>query len=876
MKRILSLLLALTLVFTCVSSVHAEAEDVEPVKVRVQVYSNLNGRRGVAGLYLDNAFYVKPNVICSLANGELSQLSRDSATFSFFDGLMSVTVGAGDKTIPTLTYNNQLYISVVHFLRHMGFGVSFGEGAEDDTHMLVYRQYTVMDALGEYVNNGSRFSWAEADGVGDLTRVLSGLDTVLLGYDPNIFRYFTGAFGVDSVEKEIDIDVLRLILESWNPEHLSGDDPMLSVLNASTALSSIYFDTVGWYGYLENAVGKNAISEIGVLNDALGVTVFDAAGGVIGVAADQAEAMDLFKQFANMTGLSEKILSESLGRIDDSSSFYKQRPELFKAVEDVTKMFDGSYRPDLLEDIFSNAWKTGMSVAGGIAATTWSMVATLLQNNETVQTVLSKEKGVTYAGGCTNIEIIANSMVKETYGRISGSAEPAAALSDGAQEQLKAQMAMSLKASLVAREQLLGTGWIEDNAAAEMERACRINAEQLNRVINAEPLELNVTPEVTEDLSWIAQLTAGEIYGHAVEYGGDVYYWKYNGDSYESYGNLSYLPLISRTVNQMVRRSGDGTETVLFEANGNRKIAVANGRIYYQTFDGIWAWDMDTGEVTALGKGNIEGATEDGNCLICSGDNNLDTVDTETAQRVRLVEDAGYIACWDGVIYYKPVEEDYNAAHRGRMTVARILPDGSEQAVLHTTEADLYGDGDMVSPPQVGQMYFGEEYIYFSYGGIAGSGIFYQGGKIIRMRYDGSEAEVVAGAKGRVGADFTVNADGTVNAATGDAAYTALFSSMNEYYFSNGVGYRYDRTNGEREEIISAGDYSAVGPGLAGYAGDESVLINQIQVTDSRVYFLAHALVRDGVMWRAEYARRNSAFMMKDMETGAVEVLYTF
>ena len=876
MKRILSLLLVLTVVFSCAAPVYAGSEGGDPIKVKIQVYSNLSGKKGVAGLYYDNAFYVTPGVICSLADGNISRLSKDSATFSFFDGLMSVTVDTDDKTIPAITYNNRLYISAVHFLRYMGFGVSFGEGAEADIHMFLYRRYTVMDALAEYINDGCRFSWSEADGVGDLTRVLSALDTTLLGYDPNIFRYFPGMFGVDSVEKEMNIDVLKLILEGWNTDYLSGDDPMLAVLNASTDLSSIYFDTIGWYGYLEEAVGKNAISNIGVLNDTLGVTVFDATEGVIGVASDQAKAMELFKQFANMTQLSKNVLGNSLGLIDHSSSLYKQRPELFEAVEDVTKMFDGSYGPDLLEDIFSNAWKTGISAAAGIAATTWSMIATLLQNNETVQTLVSRETNVTYAGGCANIEIIAGSMVKETYGQLSGAEDPGDLLLESAQERLKAQMAMSLKASLTAREQLLKTGWLEGTAPDEMERACRINAAQLNRIINAQPLEIDRTPQVGEDLSWIALLTISEIYGHAVEYNGDLYYWEYTGDSYEGYGSMGSFPISYRAVNQMVRRGADGGVSVLFEAKGANEFAVANGRIYYQSYDGIWAWDMNAQNAGFLGTGRLAGATDDGNYLICSGDGNLDTIDTNTAQRSQLAADAGFIACWDGVIYYQPAEADYGISRLGQMTVARILPDGSEQATLHTTAADLYSDRDMVSPAQVGQMYFGDEYIYFSYGGIGGSGMFFQGGRIIRMRYDGSEAQVVAGAAEKVGADFTVNADGSVHAVTGDAAYTALFKSMNEYYFANGVGYRYNRTNGEREEIISTADYAGVGPGLAGYAGSEAVYIGQIQAAENRVYFIAHALVRDGTVWWAEYSRKNSAFLMKDLETGEVEVLYTF
>ena len=59
-------------------------------------------------------------------------------------------------------------------------------------------------------------------------------------------------------------------------------------------------------------------------------------------------------------------------------------------------------------------------------------------------------------------------------------------------------------------------------------------------------------------------------------------------------------------------------------------------------------------------------------------------------------------------------------------------------------------------------MFFKDEYIYFSYGSYAGTGSVYAGGKIMKVKKDGTEAEVVAGMDGLRAPAFSVSEDGTV------------------------------------------------------------------------------------------------------------------
>jgi len=886
-KRLLALLLVLVMAFSCPVLAQAKTEPEEPVQVKVKVCTYLNELQSIRGYYYDNGFYVTPEIFGMLTGSDVIISEAEKASFSFFSGIMTYTVELdGSKNLPTLSIDGKLYLSLAHALRGLGFDIVFASAADATVHMAIYRPYTVFDGMAEYQTSGNvRFSWGEADGVGKAKRYLSALDTIFLGYDSDLFRYSADALGVGSVEEQVILDVLYEILSNGGTQYELPYNPWHRIFSTDPDVINALSGTVEMGKYIAKRIGEEGLEHVAVLDKVLGVSLFDVAGVAAGFTADQTQAAEVAKQYFNMADSAKTLLENSLCLVSKETADYKQWPELFRAAADAQKMMDGTYQTKDMENLFLNLWKTGFSVATGPSATAWGVLMSALKYDPMTQNLVNKEKNVAFADVSSDIQVIAHSLVGQTFSHLTGETSLSERTVTKLQQQLKAQLILSLQAALTAREQLMESGWLKQEAQEAMETRCSRTADLLNCLMNAEILIAQRKPVVDEDLTWIADLAVGGGFGYVVEYQGDVYYWKYTDRSFDSVGNIGSQSFLGNVSNQMVRRAPDGTQTVMFEAKGHDEFAIANDRVFYRSSSGIQVCDLDGQNEMTLSSQNPTRsgwATPDGTYLFYQFYDGIAVIDTAQETFQMLVPNANFIACWDGVVYYQPKENDIDAAVNGRMTVAKILPDGTEQADLHTTAADLYDDSFSRGSAMIGQMYFAKDYIYYSYGSIAGSGMVFQGGKIIRMHYDGSEAQVVAGEPELVAADFIVKEDGSVTSYPASESKALSYSMVQYEYHSDGTVYQYDRTSGEPIKLLDPADYAAAGPGLAGVDGNSSngysgILIQFIQEADGKLYYLAHSRTRDLVApWWGGYTRVSSALMVKDLKTGQVETLYTF
>ena len=71
--------------------------------------------------------------------------------------------------------------------------------------------------------------------------------------------------------------------------------------------------------------------------------------------------------------------------------------------------------------------------------------------------------------------------------------------------------------------------------------------------------------------------------GRYVGYGENTYYWRHNGNSLEKTGLNGVFKNQKETVNQLVCRNEQGTETLLLEDAGYGNLYIAKDRIYYKT-----------------------------------------------------------------------------------------------------------------------------------------------------------------------------------------------------------------------------------------------------------------------------------------------------
>ena len=338
---------------------------------------------------------------------------------------------------------------------------------------------------------------------------------------------------------------------------------------------------------------------------------------------------------------------------------------------------------------------------------------------------------------------------------------------------------------------------------------------------------------------------------------GTVYYWEYDSASFEGSAALGYYKPIVGETNKLMMQSLSGEKVMIGDMEGGGSLVLTySSRIFYEKpVDQIGGYeicsiDQNSGQTQTYGLGRIEAS--DGKKIICSDSTNycIDSIDAETGERTKLV-DGSFLASHDGLIYYQPVEADSGAATKGKVSFAVVDAQGGQQKTLCTTEPDLYAD-DFQGTASIVSMVFKDEYIYFSYGSYAGTGSVYAGGKIMKVKKDGTEAEVVAGMDGLRAPAFSVSEDGTVVSQSIDEMYDYI-NSMDKYFTRNGSIY-FMNENGEPAELVTQADYASVGNVACGQFNDnEAVTIQFAEKIGNKVYMLLdHGVIDETsrVGWR--------------------------
>lgn len=364
---------------------------------------------------------------------------------------------------------------------------------------------------------------------------------------------------------------------------------------------------------------------------------------------------------------------------------------------------------------------------------------------------------------------------------------------------------------------------------------------------------------------------------------GTVYYWEYDSASFEGSAALGYYKPIVGETNKLMMQSPSGEKVMIGDMEGGGSLVLTDSSLifYEKPVDQIGGYeicsiDQNSGQTQTYGLGRIEAS--DGKKIICSDSTNycIDSIDAETGERTKLV-DGSFLASHDGLIYYQPVEADSGAATKGKVSLAVVDAQGGQQKTLCTTEPDLYAD-DFQGTASIVSMVFKDEYIYFSYGSYAGTGSVYAGGKIMKVKKDGTEAEVVAGMDGLRAPAFSVSEDGTVVSQSIDEMYDYI-NSMDKYFTRNGSIY-FMNENGEPAELVTQADYASVGNVACGQFNDnEAVTIQFAEKIGNKVYMLLdHGVIDETsrVGWRTGYARVNSAMLSKDLDTGTVETVFSY
>ena len=293
-------------------------------------------------------------------------------------------------------------------------------------------------------------------------------------------------------------------------------------------------------------------------------------------------------------------------------------------------------------------------------------------------------------------------------------------------------------------------------------------------------------------------------------------------------------------------------------------------------YDRVLSYRPETGETAEYGRGTILGADPDaGRVVLSSYDADLKTnviasVSVPEGER-RVLFQGTLLAIHDGRIYYEGPSETAQRS-RGSVSLRSVSVEGGDDRELFRTPANFpyeIANGYCA----IMQLYFptidGIEYAYFSYGSIAGTGMFYQGGGIARARLDGGGGEQVSPEGELVNKYFSVNPDGSI--VIGEEEYM-LEDSMNLSLQVDGSYYVFEPSDGSRRLALTSAD-------LISSEGESPARVSILGYDGVRVYYRCYYGVRDpgsDLGWREAYALTGGFLAVKDLETGTVTVLSRF
>ena len=414
--------------------------------------------------------------------------------------------------------------------------------------------------------------------------------------------------------------------------------------------------------------------------------------------------------------------------------------------------------------------------------------------------------------------------------------------------------------------------------------------------ISSAVTEQSEQPEQSKQLQTENKTVSEDFYGSAIKTDDGLFYWKYSSNNFLTDAAIVYkistvTQSLPNNVNQMICRGADGKERVLFEKEGSGKFAFCNGKFFYNSRENVlYSCDIDGKNEKNLGYMKLENVTDDGAYLICSyiKDPNKEnegteiddiyTVNTLTEEKRTVVQSGGYVGYHNNLIYYyyKTSAGPQPYQFSGQIQIHSVNVDGTDDRILYTNDNNLYNDE--IGRSYVGQIYFGDEYIYFSYGATTaaaqGAIIVNSNGRIVRMKYDGSSAEIVAGASELVGPNFNVNDDGTVTVI--NSPQVLDFIPLDNVRAEDTSIYIINTKTGRWDNVIGPNDYSIIGGDPNG--DDSCYTISDVDMVGDKLYYLViyAEKIHQGLMGREMARRKACGFFEKDMTTGKVNVLYQF
>ncbi|MGN1123485.1 MAG: hypothetical protein ACI4RR_04015, partial [Eubacterium sp.] len=360
------------------------------------------------------------------------------------------------------------------------------------------------------------------------------------------------------------------------------------------------------------------------------------------------------------------------------------------------------------------------------------------------------------------------------------------------------------------------------------------------------------------------EVSLNKIYGNVVSYNECIYYLKYNYDSFTK-DDVAFAKYIKNqeAENQLVCRTADGTEAVLFTSNGFSDMAIANQRIYYQESNGagyqIKSCNLNGGDIKNHCEGTLRGVINNGRYIICKSNNSdaVFSIDTEDNDKIINISDDPLLICSnDSVICTQSnnAEDLIDLEH----TLYEINGDATEKKELYVNKAaslDSVNGYDSMGYVSFYLPYIENGNLYYTYENRAGSSHNTQSQKILKVSLDDGQALELSG---NISLDLFTN----------ELSYENVNDSMYTDYLNS-----YNTTS------LNKSDYSQFSDSELGKFGTEGSGVLKLEycekIGDKEYVLLSYADFTSWNGWKQCYKFKKCALFEKNISTGESVLIYT-
>lgn len=395
--------------------------------------------------------------------------------------------------------------------------------------------------------------------------------------------------------------------------------------------------------------------------------------------------------------------------------------------------------------------------------------------------------------------------------------------------------------------------------------------------------------------------------GLYVKYQGNIYFRHYDAESIEATGLWGNYSPVDGSSKNMMRMKEDGTTEVAFSDTGSGNIYISNGRMFLQKtteYDqSIYSVNLDGSGLKEYGNGFITGIDEATGTIVCMlstgyGEYQLATINTASGNAVPInlsIPCSKVIAIRKGYIFYLG-GIDYKDSAFGKMKLCRVSVDGMGEKQIAQNDTNLYEFESYGTEIPCHQ--FVGDTLFFSFGGYAGTGYFYQGGQIAKVNIDGSGFEILSGLFTDIedGYDSNVDENFYVTVVEGKETlyYTQSFEEKSfaldmttkkvtaadypvypegePFEYEGGIRI-YQNASPDMTTLIPAVDYSSLGldPKI-----DYYYTIKEIEQIDQWVYYKLEAseyCPEASIGWRDGYRRIKTQIVRQEQNSTEKEIL---